>query len=177
MFKTCIERDFARPDSTVMGLASTVSTICYALSILEDKPTSGRNRRIAVKPNHSLLRVFAINLQKLLDHSAEHEPRSVLKNAVTLALALSNDILARKFHESLRKQFQQRAAANPSDGAEALKLLVEYLDFNESNDEAYLSLLCQETFDLLIPILESISPGDAAAARLGTGRNPYAAFG
>jgi len=59
-----------------------------------------------------------------------------------------------------------------ASGGEALKRLIQYRYYSHSQDEMYLSEICQETFDLLVPILERISPPDAAIARSGIGWNP-----
>ena len=99
-------------------------------------------------------------------------PQSALYSIVALALELSNQILVRKFHQILRQQFEQRARAYPADAGAALKRLIQYRYYSQTLDEMYRSEICQETFDLLVPILEGISPDDAAVARSGIGWNP-----
>lgn len=172
LFEAYATRALAIPDDATELSEVDVYEICGALSILENKTMSYRNRRIDANPSHPLLRVVEVRLQQVLERLTVQAPQTALPNIVGMALALSNQVLVRKLHHILRTQFEQRARAFPESGGKALQRLIQSRSSSHSRDEMYLSHICQETFDLLLPILDRISPPDAAVARSGIGWDP-----
>jgi hypothetical protein len=169
LFEAFVARSLAIPEEMTTAPKTRIYEICNALSILEDKTTCFRNRRVGADPDHPLLRVVELHLEEALERLMAHAPQMALQNIVGVALALSNHALIRKLHHTLRTQFEQRARAFPASAGEALKRLIQSRGYSHSEDEMYRSENCQETFDLLVPILDGISPPDAAVARSGIG--------
>lgn len=176
LFETFTRQALAVPEGMIKAPQMAVYDVCKALSILENKTLSFRNRRVDANPDHPLQYIVDASLQQALQRLIVHAPQTALSNIVIIALALSNHALVRKLHHTLRAQFEQRARAFPADGGEALKNLIQYRHYSQVPDEMYHSEICQETFDLLVPILDGISPPDAAVARSGIGWNPRAEY-
>jgi len=176
LFESFVKRSLAIPEESSAAPETDVYDICGALSILENKTLSARNRRIDANPNYPLLGVVETHLLEALERLTAQSPQTALPNIVGMALALSNRALILKLHDILRIQFEQRARAFPESAGEALKRLIQYRYYSHSRDEVYRSEICQETFDLLVPILDGISPPDAAIARSGIGWNPRGEF-
>lgn len=175
-FDVCFVRavsDWGAPDVSVGEL---VYDVCNALSILEDKIRAFRNRRIAANPTHPLLNLLATRLQDALMLVTARQPERALQNVVAVARALSNRTLVLKLHDILRKQFEPRARAFPVDAGAALQTLIKYRSYSQADDEMYRSKICQESFDLLIPVLDDISSADATVARAGIGWDPRQGF-
>lgn len=175
-FDVCFIRgvsDWGTPNASVVPWLYDVSG---ALSILEDKVLAFRNRRIAANPTHPLLNLLATRLQDALMLVTSRQPERALQNVVAVALALSNRTLVLRLHDVLRKQFEARARAFPVDAGAALQSLIKYRAYSQSDDEMYRSRICQESFDLLIPVLDGISSADATIARAGTGWDPRQGF-
>jgi hypothetical protein len=167
LYKTCVQRRLS-----VRGDWDSIRDTSQSLSILEDKVLSMRNRRVSANPNHPLLQWVNAQLQDLLNRLLTSEPASGLSNIVSLMLALTNESLARKYHQTLRDEFEARARKYPTDAGVALKSLIQYCGFSQLDDEMYRRNLCKESFDYLLPLLESISSTDATVARTGIGWNP-----
>lgn len=176
LFEAFVKRSLTIPEETTKAPETEVREICGALSILENKTMSGRNRRIDANPDYPLLGVVEVHLLNALERLVAYSPQTALPNIVGMALALSNQVLVRKLHNILRSQFEHRARAFPESAGEALKRLIQYRYYSQLPDETYRSEICQETFDLLVPILDGISPPDAAVARSGIGWNPRGEF-
>lgn len=172
LFQTCVARRLSRIKEWEWSGSSDVGDVCRSLSILEDKTSSVRNRHIAAHPNHFLLFTVEKQLEYLLDRLVSEEPSNALKHIVSLLLALSNENLIRKFHQLLREEFEVRARNFPADAGIALMSLIQYCGYSQSDDEMYRKELCEESFQVLLPALEGISPSDAAIARTGIGWSP-----
>lgn len=174
LFKTCVSRRLGEPRGRdwEWDLARAVRDACESLSILEDKVMSFRNRRIAASPDHPLLRTMDEQLQGFLERLLPNEPASALSHLVSLTLALSNQTLIRKHHQILRDEFEARARDFPVDAGLALKQLIKYCGYSQMDDEVYRRDLCQQSFNALLPVLDGISPTDAAVARTGIGWSP-----
>lgn len=172
LFRTCVARRIAQELGQGRGWRDAVSEMVDALSILESKALSRRNRRVAACPDHALLKTVEKALGDLVGQLLEREPSSGLENIVSLTLALGNEQLFRAHHELLRSLFEAHASAYPADAGEALKTLIQYCGYSQIDDQMYRKTLCQASFDLLLPVLEKISPADAGVARGGIGWSP-----
>ncbi|WP_143171313.1 hypothetical protein [Rhizobacter sp. OV335] len=154
-------------------LDACASDICRAaLGVLEDKVLSGRNRRVPAMPDHVLLRTVEPLLDDLLARAMAGEPHHALRQLVSLVCGLSGEVLARKYHARLRERFEQHARNHPDDAGLALKQLIQHCGFSQVDDEMYKKDLYRESFNLLLPVLETISLQDAAVARTGIGWSP-----
>lgn len=145
---------------------------CQALSILEEKALSFRNRHIAANPGHTLLLGFERHFLETQARLLADDPANALANMVSLTLELSNERLFRQQHQLLRREFEPRARNSAADAGLALKTLIKYCGYSQMDDQMYRKHLCKETFDALLPTLEAISPIDAAVARSGVGWSP-----
>lgn len=172
LFQACAARRLSRTQEWEWSGSGDVSDVCGSLSILEDKALSFRNRHISACPNHFLLVTVEKQLEFLLERLITEERSNALKHIVSLLLALSNENLIRKFHQLLREEFKARARDFPADAGNALKSLIQYCGYSQSDDEMYRKELCEESFQVLLPALEGISPNDAAIARTGIGWSP-----
>jgi hypothetical protein len=174
LFKTCVIRRLGEPRAKdrEWDLERAIRDACESLSILEEKIMSFRNRRIAASPGHPLLHTIDEQFQGFLERLLSNEPESALSHIVLMTLALSNQALIRKHHQILRDEFEVRARHFPADAGPALKRLIKYCGYSQVDDEMYRKDLCRESFNALLPVLEGISPTDAALARTGIGWNP-----
>jgi len=174
LFKTCVTRRLGEPQGRnwEWDLEGVVGEACQSLSVLEDKAVAFRNQHIAPNPDHPLLRTVEGQLDGFLQRLLSHEPSSGLSHIVLLTLALSNEALIRKHHQILRNEFELRASSFPVDAGLALKHLIKFCGYGQSDDEMYRKDLCEEAFHALLPMLERISPADATVARTGVGWNP-----
>ena len=174
LFKACVIRRLGEPRARdwEWDLESAIRDACDSLSILEEKVMSFRNRRIAASQDHPLLHTVDAQLQGFLQRLLENEPSAALSRIVSLTLALSNQTLIRKHHRILRDEFEARTGNFPADAGLALKQLIKYCGYSQVDDEMYRKDLCRESFNALLPVLEGISPTDAALARTGIGWNP-----
>ncbi len=172
LFQACVARRLSGIKEWQWSGAGDVSDVCGSISILEEKTSSSRNRYITACPSHFLLVTVEKQLEFLLERLTSEDSSHALYHIVSLTLALSNENLIRKFHRALREEFEARACNYPADAGEALKSLIRYCGYSQSDDEMYRKELCEESFDVLLPVLERISPNDAAIARTGIGWNP-----
>jgi hypothetical protein len=152
------------------GWAEAVSAVSHSLSLLEDKKLSFRNRHVAACPEHILFNVVRMQLQSFLEKLLATMPSAALQHFVTLTLELDNEKLIRSHHQVLRAEFEARASNFPVDAGCALKRLIEYCGYSQVDDQMYRKVLCEESFQALLPVLEGISPSDADIARTGIGR-------
>lgn len=141
------------------------------LSRLEDKVLSGRNRRVPAQPDHVLLHTVDRVVDDLMVRVAVKMPEQVLKKRMRLAQNLVHETLIRKHHKLLREEFEGLARSYPQNAGHMMKKLIKYCAYSQSDDEMYKKDLCSESFYLLLPVLDSISPPDAAVAREGIGWN------
>lgn len=174
LFKTSVSRRTREVQGRDWGwdLEMVIRDVSHSLSILEDKVMSFRNRRIAASPDHPLLHTVDAQLQGFLERLLTNDPSVALSRIVSLTLSLSNQTLIRKHHRILRDEFEARAGDFPADAGLALKQLIKYCGYSQVDDEMYRKDLCRESFNALLPVLEGISPTDAALARTGIGWSP-----
>lgn len=172
LFHECVARALGRPQGWAGDLASAISDACAALSILEDKSRSYRNRRVAANPGHALLLGLERQLQDVLECLEKSVPEAALSHMVSVALALSNQTLIRQHHRQFIERFEALARQFPGDAGCALKQMTMYCMYSHASDEMYRRHLCQETFGTLVLVLVSISPADAKVAYSGVGWNP-----
>ena len=164
-FKACAAEALAGLDSWEGRLADAAVHVCNSMSILENKVLSYRNRRIDAQPTHALLGIAEEYFNKVLAHLATTEPDDALGNFALLSVSLSNEILVRKHHDAFRAMFEENAKRNPGDAGKALKHIIRYSRYTHTDDEMYRSRICKESAELLLPVLETISPADAEIAR------------
>lgn len=176
LFSACISRRIGRPEDSPFGLESGISDVCRSVSILEDKFLSLRNRHISANPDHFLLKIVEGHIQDAFDRLLTSEPSAALQHMVSLTLELSNETLIRKHHRILRDEFSVRARSFPNDAGHALKKLIQYCGYSQLDDEMYRKEICQESFTMLLPILDGLSPADAAVARTGIGWTPRSGY-
>lgn len=143
----------------------------FTLSLLEDKVLSGRNRRIPARPDHVLLHTVDRAVDNLMARVAVEMPEQVLRKRMLLAHGLVHETLIRKHHALLREEFEDFARASPQNAGRMMKRLIKYCAYSQVDDEMYKRDLCSESFYLLLPVLDKISPPDAAVARTGIGWN------
>lgn len=147
-----------------------VSGAC--LDLLETKQMSGRNVRVAAPVEHALLPWLRARLQALQQRLILALPEHELSTRVDLLFGLSHQTLIREHHQQLREAFEACALRAPVDVGLALRRVIRYCGYSQSDDEMYRRELCQQSFDMLIPTLERISTADAAVARSGIGWSP-----
>lgn len=151
-------------------LDSCISDICRStLDVLEDKMLSWRNRQVPAVADHPLLASVDGALDALLAHLTAAEPHRALSHRVAWIRGLSHRELIRKHHRLLRERFEELARSCPDDAGLALKQLIAYCGYSQADDEEYKKDLCRESFELLLPLLDAISPADASVARTGVG--------
>lgn len=166
-----------RPSDRSAGFEAPVGDICRAiLSVLEDKLMSGRNPRVPAQPEHVLLHTVDALVDDLLERVLGGQTPHALEHWICVVCGLSHETLVRKNHRILRERFASLARLDPVDAGLALKRLVQYCGYSQVDDEMYRKTLCRESFDLLLPTLEAISPADATVARTGIGRRPWMPF-
>lgn len=173
VFENVLTRRLGALSDDEWSFRSTVTDISRSLSILEDKTMSSRNRFFSARPDHSLLQTAKTQFEIFLKRLQASAPASALSNLVALMLALSHQVLIREHHHILRTEFEVRAREYPVDAGLAMKKLIQYCGFSQVDDEMYRRTLCQDSFNALIPLLEVISPVDAAVARTGIGWSPF----
>jgi hypothetical protein len=176
LFQTSVEYAIGSVRAWDDQMRSAIDDACGALSILEDKTSSYRNRHIAANLAHPLLSIIEACVRNVRDGVLPIKPEAALSASVSLAVSLSNEKLIRRQHQFLRQEFEQRASQFPADAGRALEELIKYCHYSQSNDEIYRTEICKESFDLLLPILVRISPPDADIARAAIGWNPRDAY-
>lgn len=63
----------------------------------------------------------------------------------------------------------------PVDAGLALKTLIRYKGYSQTDDDLYRKQVCQDLFDALVPSLDAVSADDAAVARSGIGWSSFPA--
>ncbi|MET3440572.1 hypothetical protein ABIC94_001326 [Variovorax paradoxus] len=159
------------PKAPLEALSRLTDFFQFTLSRLEDKVLSGRNRRVPTQPDHGLLHIVDRVVDDLMARVAVEMPEQVLTKRMLLAHGLANETLIRKHHRLLRAEFEGLARAYPQNAGRMMKRLIKYCAYSQVDDEMYKRDLCSESFYLLLPILDAISPPDAAVAREGIGWN------
>ena len=164
-FKACAAQALAGLDTWEGRLADAAVHVCNSISILENKVLSYRNRRIDAQPTHALLGIAEEYFNRILAHLATTKPDDALSNFALLSVSLANEILVRKYHDAFRAMFEENAKRNPGDAGKALKHIFRYSRYTHTDDEMYRSHICKESAEMLLPVLEAISPADAEIAR------------
>jgi hypothetical protein len=175
-FDGCVGRILGRTEELASFPERTVWDVCRSLSVLENKTLSFRNRRISADPAHPLQVIVERHFKIVLDGLLALEPNATLDHLVSFATSDSTESMVRKYHGILRAVFERQARQFPAEAGAAMKRLVQYCHYSHIEDEMYRSHLCKESFDMLLPILEQISPAHAAVARSGIGWNPRDAY-
>jgi hypothetical protein len=169
LFEAGVARQLGGIPERGSGYSHSVFAISGYLSIIENKTLAFRNRRVAACPDHFLLDTLEKQIDFLLEKLLLGEPFAALQHIASLALAVRNEQLFRKYHRVLREEFDARACNFPADAGRALKSVIAYCGYSQVDDEMYRKELCRESFEAMLPVLEKISPEDAAIARTGIG--------
>lgn len=159
-------------DDLFSTVGHAVWEMSRSLEVLEDKQCSMRNRHIAAAPDHRLVRTFEMRLEPFVQRLLSQEPAVALHQLGRIAAYIHHEGLFRKYHVLFREQFTQRAPLFPEDAGRALKTVIKSCGYSQSDDEIYRKTVCKETFEVMLPLLESISPEAAAYARTGVGWSP-----
>jgi hypothetical protein len=167
MFQASVASSFDKAQGWEWDLNSSCLQISESASLLDDKVLSRRNRHVAPNPDHFLLHTLDDLFFGLLQRLVAREPEAALQHRVSLTLNVQNEALTLKHHRLLREEFEPRARANPADAGLALKKLIAYCGYSQMDDTMFKRDLCQQSFEALLPVLEAISPADAAVARTG----------
>lgn len=163
------ERD---SDDLFSTVGHAVWELSRSLQVLEDKQGSMRNHRIAAAPGHPLARAFEVRLDQLAQRLLAQEPGVALHQLARIAAYVRYEALFRKHQMLLREQISLRAGLFPEDAGRALKTVIQSTGYSAADDELYRKTLCKETFETMLPLLESLSPDAAAHARTGVGWSP-----
>lgn len=155
---------------STVGMA--VSDMSRPLQLVEDKQLSMRNCRIAASPRHPLVDAFAARMDQFDARLLAQEPAHALHQLALAAVNTHHEGLFRRQHGRLRDRIQERAPRFPDDAGHALKTVIQSCGGSQAGDQAYRQTVSQETFEALLPLLESISPEAAAHARTGVRWNP-----
>ncbi|WP_431103993.1 hypothetical protein [Roseateles noduli] len=139
------------------------------VGLLDTTVISRRNRRVPLPATHLVLTMMDEWLDALLTARAAAHPELALGYRVALVRSAPHEALVRKHHRLLREEFEALARAFPKQAGVALQRVITYCAYSQLDDQAYRHDLCAESFELLIPVLEAISPSDAAFARQGIG--------
>jgi len=159
-------------DDLFSTIGGAVWELSGALEVLEDKQGSMRNRRIKAMPVHPLACIFQARLDQLVQRLLVREPAVALHQLARIAAYVRHEALFRRQHAVLREQFSLRAPLFPEDAGRALNTLIKSGGYSQSDDEMYRKTVCKETFEALLPLLESLSPEAAVHARTGVRWRP-----
>lgn len=159
-------------DDLFSTVGHAVCEMSRSLEVLEDKQLSMRNRRIAAAPDHPLVRTFEARLAAFVERLLAQEPAMALHQLGRIAAYVHHEDLFRKHHALFREQFAQRAPLFPEDAGRALKSVIKSCGYSQTSDEMYRKAVCKETFEAMLPLLESISAEAAAHARSGVNWSP-----
>lgn len=158
--------------SSVRELSTAAVEATKAIEVLEGGILSGRNRFVAAQPEHPLMQVVAEHLDKTRDRMQALQPSTALADQMQLTLATRVETLFRRLMDQFRVDFTLRVEAFPTDAGLALKSLIQYKGYSQTDDDMYRKQACQDLFDALLPPLEVVSAKDAAVARSGIGWSP-----
>ncbi|QNA88894.1 hypothetical protein G4G28_11075 [Massilia sp. Dwa41.01b] len=172
LFEACATEALAVSEEWSFALQEMCSALAYASTVLEDKAISLRNVRMTVNPSHPLQQILERCVQAALDRAMARTSHDALGFLVSFTAMHWNEALTRKLHGILRDRFAYHMPASLAAAGKALKAAAMYQSSRQVADETYRTALWQETFDLLIPVLARVSPGDAAIARAAIGYNP-----
>jgi hypothetical protein len=161
-------------DDLFSTIGHAIWDLSGSLNVLEDKRGSMRNRRVAAAPVHPLARTFETRLDQLVQRLLAQEPAVALHQLARIAAYVRHEALFRKYQALFQEQFSKRAPLFPEDAGRALKTVIKSNGYSQSDDETYRKSICKETFEAMMPLLESVSPEAAAHARSGVGWSPRA---
>ena len=171
LFRTCLAHRRSNADS-VWQLKEAAVDATKAIKLLEGGILAGRNRFVAAQPNHPLMQVVAVYLDETKDKIRALQPSTVLADQMSLTLGVNVETLYRRLMDQFRCEFALQVEFSPADAGLALKNLIQYKSFSQSDEHMYRKQVCQDVFDALIPRLEEVSSADASVARSGIGWSP-----
>lgn len=169
------DREHGQFDGFLDGVFTVGDAVCdmsQALEVLDDKRGSMRNRHIAAAPDHRLVHTFEMRLEIFVQRLFSQKPAVALVQLGRIAAHIHHEGLFRRCHALFRKEFVLRAPLFPEDAGRVLKTVIQYCGYSQSDDDMYRKVVCRETFEAMLPLLESISPEAAAHARTGVGWSP-----
>ena len=171
LFRTCLAHRRSNADS-VWQLKEAAVDATKAIKLLEGGILAGRNRFVAAQPNHPLMQMVAVYLDETKEKMRVLQPSTVLADQMSLTLGVGVETLYRRLMEQFRCEFALQVEFSPADAGLALKNLIQYKSFSQSDEHMYRKQVCQDVFDALIPRLEEVSSADASVARSGIGWSP-----
>ena len=142
-----------------------VRRIIDAVSILEDKVLSGRNRYVAPNIDHQLMHIARQALRTVTREFIDGDKNAVLKNLSTLTCAVDVEGLFREALSVFTAAFEVRLTQFPKDAGCALLPIIHHAGSSYLPDSSYHKQLCTETFERLFSRLEVVSPEDADEVR------------
>lgn len=153
-------------DDLFCVVSHPVSALSESLKVLEATPLSLRNRHVAAAPDHRLVRTFAMGLETFVRRLTATEPACALHQLGRIAASIRHEDLFRRCHVLFREQFVRLAPLFSEDAGCALKAIIKKACTDETAEEGGCrKKVCEETFDALLPLLESIAPEAAKHAR------------
>jgi hypothetical protein len=96
LLEVCLVRKLSRKQPSSWEVELLISNMCSALSVVEDKTLSFRNKRIPANPAHRLVHIFDKYVHVLLDDLMSSEPSAALRHLVSVAVTLSNQTLRQR---------------------------------------------------------------------------------
>ncbi len=174
LFRACLQHR-SLTASSVRQLSEAAVDATKAISVMEGGILSGRNRYVTARPEHSLMQVVADYLDESKDKMRTLQPATVLVDQMDLALGVRVETLFCRLMEQFRNEFEQRVKSFPVDAGLALKRLIQYKGYSQTDDDLYRKQVCQDLFDALVPSLDAVSADDAAVARSGIGWSSFPA--
>lgn len=158
--------------NTAHQLFEGAATAVGAIAVLEGGILSGRNRFFLANPQHPLMQIVADYLDETCKKLRELQPATVLADHMSLTLGVRVETQYRRLIGEFQTEFSLRVDFNAADAGLALKNLIQYTGYSQSDEDMYRKQVCQDVFDALIPCLDAVSPADAAVARSGIGWSP-----
>jgi hypothetical protein len=171
LFRVCLSHRMRTADS-VWQLIEAAVDATKAIEVLEGGILAGRNRFVAAQPEHPLMQVVAVYLDETQEKMRVLKPSTVLADQMSLTLGVRVETLYRRLMDQFRTEFALLFEFSPADAGLALKNLIQYKGFSQTDDAMYRKQVCQDFFDALIPRLEEVSSADASVARSGIGWSP-----
>lgn len=171
LFRACLAHRMRTSDS-VWQLIEAAADATKAIELLEGGILAGRNRFFAAQPEHSLMQVVAAYLDEAREKMRVLQPSTVLADQMSLTLEVEVETLYRRLMDQFRTEFALQAKSSPTDAGLALKNLIQYTGYSQTDDAMYRKQVCQDVFDALIPHLDEVSSTDASVARSGIGWCP-----
>jgi hypothetical protein len=171
LFKDFLARRSLEADAAHQ-LFKEATTAADSISVLQGGILSGRNRFFPAHPQHPLMQVVANYLDETCKKLRDIQPTSVLADHMSLTLGIRVETLYRRLMNQFQTEFALRVESFPADAGLALKNLIQYTGYSQTDDDMYRKQVCKDVFDALIHSLDEVSPADAAVARSGIGWSP-----